>query len=496
MELWRTTAISLAAVLAALFAIALLAESAREGPAAVPAPRVEIEGGGLYPRFHPERHHYVARCGPGAPRLRVDAGDGTRVRIGSGRARSGSFAAATAARPGEDFELGVDQDGQAWVYQVRCLPRDFPAWSFERLRPGPRGMFTVAFRSPKLSRPWIVVFDGSGTPLWWHSPARPALWARVLADGNLAWPRSFGDGYGRDPRMALEIRSPTGELLELVRTRGSITDGHEYELLPGGDRLLVTYAPSSGIDLSRFGGPSETSVVFAEIQQVDPEGRVVWRWNSRRHIALAETGRWWYYVLSNPHPGPGGADTYDAVHINSIDRWGRDRLIITARHTDAVFAIDRTTGRILWKLGGTPTPRSLRFVGGSYPAHRLFGGAHDARIDGQGRLSIFDNATHRPRPPRVFRYDLDLRRRTATLVDTLTDPEVRRSHCCGSARPLDGGWIVSWGDNPLVSGFDAAGRLAFRLHLPAPSFRAVPVPAGAASPESLDRALERVELGR
>src|SRR5688500_18360529 len=109
MELWRTTAISLAAVLAAVFAIALLAEAAQQGDGEGTSPRVEIEGNGLHPRFHPERRHYVARCGPGAPRLHVEAGDGTRVTVGSGRPTSGSFVAGVPARPGQDFELGVDQ---------------------------------------------------------------------------------------------------------------------------------------------------------------------------------------------------------------------------------------------------------------------------------------------------------------------------------------------------------------------------------------------------
>ena len=87
-------------------------------------------------------------------------------------------------------------------------------------------------------------------------------------------------------------------------------------------------------------------------------------------------------------------------------------------------------------------------------------------------------------------YRLDLEQRRAVYRGQLNDSEVSRSHCCGSAREMsDGGWLVSWGDNPLVTGFDREGRIAFRLHLPASTFRAVPVPPGATSVRQLSRGM-------
>ena len=31
----------------------------------------------------------------------------------------------------------------------------------------------------------------------------------------------------------------------------------------------------------------------AELQQVSPNGQLLWDWKSQDHISLAETGRWW-----------------------------------------------------------------------------------------------------------------------------------------------------------------------------------------------------------
>ncbi|HEX8689955.1 MAG TPA: arylsulfotransferase family protein, partial [Solirubrobacterales bacterium] len=171
---------------------------------------------------------------------------------------------------------------------------------------------------------------------------------------------------------------------------------------------------------------------------------------------------------------------------------GRDEVVVSMRHTDAIYGIERSTGAIRWKLGGRETADSLRILGD--PALKLFGGQHDARVGKDGSLSVYDNGKDRPRRPRVVSYRLDLDRGTATYLGQLNDPRIEASHCCGSARPLSGGgWLVSWGDNPLVTAFDRARRTAFRLQLPAPTFRAVPVPAGATTVAKLDRGLERME---
>jgi len=379
-----------------------------------------------------------------------------------------------------------DSEAGAGLKRGIPLPAEFPPAQFESLRPVPRDLFVVTFPARDDRGSWVVVFDSGGMPRWWYLSGTRVLWGQVLQDGNLAWARSFGDGYGLDPRMAHEVRSESGKLLRLVRTRGAIVDGHEYRELPNGNVLLDTYVPEVA-DLRRFGGPKRGAIVSAEVQEVDPSGKVLWRWNSRGHISLRETGRWWRNVLSNPRHRL-QRETFDPVHINSIEPRGRGEVIISTRHTDAVYGIDRSTGEIGWKLGGTRTGKSLRVVGD--PAARPLGGQHDARIDRRGRLTVFDNGKDRPRRARVVFYRLDLRQGRALYRGQLNDPGVRRSHCCGSARETrGGGWLVSWGDNPLVTGFDRRGRIAFRLHLPASTFRAVPVPEGATGVARLSRGL-------
>lgn len=430
-----------------------------------PALPIEIER--LIPDFDPARSLYVARCGADRP---------------------------ADVESGEDFGFAIGDDGEGQrTYRVRCLPEDFPDWHFQRLGSSSPGMFVVAFKAEREARPWVIVFDHQGAPRWWYSPARKALWGQVLRDGDFSWARSFGDGYGLDPRMAHEVRSPTGELRRLVRTKGSIIDGHEYREVGDDGVLTATYVPETA-DLRRFGGPRRAAIVAAEVQELGPDGQLRWRWNSRDRIALAETGRWWRNVLSNPRRRLQGLPAFDPVHINSVEPRGADEVVISTRHTDATYGIRRSSGEIAWKLGGTETPESLRIVGD--PAEKLLGGQHDARIATDGTLSIYDNGKDRPRRPRVVFYRLEPAQGRATYLGQLNDPNVRRSHCCGSARELEGGgWLVSWGDNKLVTGFDAGGKVSFRLRLPASTYRAVPVPGAATTAARLHRAMDAMEGG-
>jgi hypothetical protein len=178
---------------------------------------------------------------------------------------------------------------------------------------------------------------------------------------------------------------------------------------------------------------------------------------------LAETGRWWP-ALHEPN--------YDITHVNSVEPDG-DSIIVSFRHLDAVYSIDRSTGDINWKLGGTETPESLKVKNdpfGDYP----LGGQHDARIDRHGNLTVFDDQTDpvcsaRPPapkcslPPRAVEYKIDEDAGTATLINSFSDPKVDSTWCCGGTRKTKNrGWIVAWGGVPKATGFAPDGTITQR----------------------------------
>ncbi|GIK78242.1 MAG: hypothetical protein BroJett022_19320 [Actinomycetes bacterium] len=417
----------------------------------------------LYPDFDPQVPDYVTRCNNGPVDVTVEAPVDTAVAVDGGPARNGTFTTTVPLASGQEFELATDTDVGTSTYHVRCLPNDFPDWTFTEYGPAQQKWYLVT------PRQYAVMFDGNGVPVWWrHDPIKPGDF-KLLPDGTLAV--SANDRY--------YIRDLDGNLLNTLRTVGTELDSHDLQLLPNGNYMLMSYKPRANpIDMTAYGGPPDGIALDAELQEVEPDGDLVWSWNSKDHVGLEETDHWW-----GDYAIPQAEDNeYDIVHINSMDATA-DSVVISLRHTDGIYEIDRDTGEVLWKLGGTPTPESLTVLGDPHASNPL-GGQHYARVNADGTLTAFDNGQGQGRPPRAVRYEIDEDAGTATLLEAVGDPDVPSAVCCGSARrSASGSWMMAWGGllstpHP-VSEFAPDGSRTFVLEFPGTfSYRADAVPAG------------------
>jgi hypothetical protein len=176
---------------------------------------------------------------------------------------------------------------------------------------------------------------------------------------------------------------------------------------------------------------------------------VVSEWHSLRHIPITDS-----YKKYEKKARRG----YDYFHLNSIREDGRGNLLISARHTNAVYLIDRRTGRVRWRLGG----RRSTFAMG---AGTRFEAQHDARFGPDGGISVFDNQSppEHGRESRALLIGLDLRARRARLVQEYEHPSEVHSDSQGSAQFLPSrDLLVGWGGkSPRFSEFDPSGRLVF-----------------------------------
>lgn len=432
---------------------------------------VEIEvSSTLIPAFAPEVSDYVTRC-PGATPvdISVTAPNGSSVSVDGGAPAGGEFTVPVPLEEGQGFQITVQTSTAPDTYFVRCLPSDFPEWTFDRISPPNNDFYVVdPMTFDTFTGRYLIAVDGWGVPVWWFKTNITPIDGRVLSTGNFASTPYDGSGTG------YEIRALDGTLLDTVAIIGGHTDIHDLVELPNGNFLLLEYRHRAGADLTACGGPSGVVVTDAVIQEVDPSGTLVREWNSKDHIAPEETGRWCGLI-----PGP----PYDIIHINSIEADGGS-VIASMRHTDSIYKIDWPSGEIVWKLGGTTVPgKSLAVLDDPYGAYP-FGGQHDARVHPDGTVSIHDNATGLSGPqahsPRAVRYAIDEDAGTAALVESITDPEVSSSFCCGSARRApSGAWVMSWGGDGLITEFAPDGSRAFRLSFPGFfSYRAFPVPGG------------------
>jgi outer membrane protein assembly factor BamB len=322
-----------------------------------------------------------------------------------------------------------------------------------------------------------MVLDSAGRLVWFH-PVRNGLQAydfriqtfhgrQVLTWWQGRFLGAFGAGQG-------VIYDAAGRRIARVRAgNGYESDLHEFKLTPRNTALLTIYNRVQA-SLSPVGGPARGTVLEGVVQEVDIDtGAVLFEWHSRRDVPLSES------YMKAPRTTRG--DPYDYFHVNSVDVDGDGNLLISARHTHAVYKVDRRTGRIIWRLGGK---RSDFRMG---PGTRFLW-QHDARRRADGAVTIFDNRARQPAPAirsRVLALRVDESARTAALVSEIRHPGRVLAASQGNAQTLpDGSVVVGWGGrNPIFSQFDARGRVLFDARFRDPdaeSYRAYRLPWAAA----------------
>jgi hypothetical protein len=471
---------SFALLFGLLISLALTACGSSDEPARAGEPRALVTTPSLKPGFSWKQHDYVLRCEGENVTVDVDTPSGWSATVGDSRSRSGSFSVNWAARVNRSLRVRFTKAGEpARNFHIRCLPKDFPPYRFERYRPGGPRLIMV-----ELER-YAVAFDRGGVPVWWYYATGNVNNARFMGDGTFTYAPVNGI-YSRD----FMVHRLDGKLVRKLEAVGNVvTDVHDLIRLRNGNYMLGAHRYVKGVDTRKFGGPASARLDTAQVQEITPSGRLVWKWDAWPRVKLAETGRWWDQVIEMGQP-------FDVHHWNSVDRRG-NRVLLSFRHLDAVLEINRRTGNVRWKLGGTRTAESLKVLKDPR-ARQPLGGQHDARYKRDGTITLLDNATGLEiQRPRALRYRVSPSRRTATMLKQVTDPEVDFSLGFASANLFPNGeWLVGWGAigrDGIIGGYTADGKPTFRLTTPyRVSYRANPVTTGSPTIPQLRRAMNRM----
>jgi hypothetical protein len=347
-----------------------------------------------------------------------------------------------------DQLMTIDAAGPAGTERafLRCLPADFPRLTARGVSPTP-GWYRAANFSPQ-SAPFAFILDERGVPVWYKRMPYPVI--GLFADGGgVAWRWWTGGGFPvEQPAVGLERRALDGTLVDEIELPGEAVGWHEHLLLPNGHRIVVLYtrralsgAPRTCIDAVTGATRTSTLAIDGDIVELDPAGNEVWRWQSEAHIDETETTQRFCFDV-DPSPA---VTTFglDLVHINAVDVVAGGDLVVTARHIDAVFRIDRSTSDIEWKLGGeNPRPGivHLTIVGDLRGGPR---GPHDGRLLPNGNLLVHDNHIGAAdATSRVVEYSIAGNAATLVWTRDATFP----SGTLGSARRLaDGTTVIGWG---------------------------------------------------
>ena len=307
-----------------------------------------------------------------------------------------------------------------------------------------------------------LVLDQQGRVVWFRpgpdgEPTTDLRVQRYKGEPVLTWWEGAANKYGEGRGQGVIADRNYKTIATVQAGNGEFVDLHEFLLTDRGTALITIYSRARR-DLTEFGGGRDDLVTQGMVQEIDIEtGKVLFEWESLDDVELDES-HW-------PLPS-GDIPSWDYFHINSVDEDAEGDLLVSARHTDAIYKIDRQTGEVEWRLGGK---RSDFEMG---PGTE-FGLQHDARFLDDGVIGLFDNAQkagegERQAPSSAKRLRLDTDRMRATLVERFAQPHGMWSETQGSAGwENDGGALVGWGSLGAFTRFAADGSVKLDGHLAA-----------------------------
>jgi hypothetical protein len=419
----------------------------------------------LRPAFSPSIYDYAVVCSPETNTLTLDM---TAVAEG---AVSLSQPSTTAWAPSASTTVSLTESQAAVVlardatgftqqYWIRCLPHDFPllvARAHPTVGSATPGWYLIGNLFVAAgSGPYAMIIDANGTPIWYHrmtsDQGNPTI-VTPLPDSTVGMTTTSNPSIGTLYLLNTWTTQP-------INTVGIPLDNHELRLLPNGDFMLLSYPMLTGVNLTGLKDyGSNSTILDCAVQEVDPQGNLVWDWRASNHIEPA---------MESAAPAGAGTDTSpaDVYHCNSIDVNAGGDVLISFRHMNAVLLVSKTTGNVVWKLGGTAYNKDgAQILTIQDDPEGAFYLQHDARFRPNGDISLFDDhpvAAGVTGGARGVEYALDFGAGRASVVW-----QYQRS--AGSAflgsfrRYADGSNLIGWGlytgtANLAFTEVDAAGQ--------------------------------------
>lgn len=224
-------------------------------------------------------------------------------------------------------------------------------------------------------------------------------------------------------------------IIDTISTINATGEVHDFQRMQNGNWLLMTHRLDT-MDLSAFTfdsiqGDDSTVIVGIGMQEIDQDNNVVFDWNSNDYIHPTETYDEYGYNKNN----------FDYSHANAVEEDEDGHILMSIRHMNAIYKINRFTGETIWILGGKSSDFTFVNDGG-------FSGQHDIRRMTNGNYSLFDNANMAsdPQITRGVEYTLDTVNWTATKAHEFIHPNPFFARAMGSYRVLDNGLgVIGYG---------------------------------------------------
>lgn len=306
--------------------------------------------------------------------------------------------------------LSLSQEPDYLDFQVSYSPDQFPANLF---------IHTMG-AEPR----YMAILDSTLNPSWFVNAGPLGLDFKVNQQ-KISY-------FNKADQSWVVVNEYMDEIDTLECVSGYRADYHDMIILPGGGYILQAY-DSMNVDMSQIvpGGHENASIITLIIQEFDANNSLIFHWNAWEHLNIAD-----YTNLNLTQPN------ITWTHGNSIEVDSDSNLIISNRRSSEVIKVDRTTGAVVWYLGGPNN--QYTFLNDSLNG---FSKQHDVRRINNGNIMMFDNGNeHNPPISRVVEYSINETEMTAELVWAFSHPLNLVGLAMGSAQRLpNNNTLINWG---------------------------------------------------
>jgi EmrB/QacA subfamily drug resistance transporter len=340
------------------------------------------------------------------------------------------------------------------------------------------GNFYNTTYPPMIGQSGPLIIDNALQPVWFKPVPKKDVASNLSLQTYhgkpaLSWWQGTITSTGETLTGEYEIVNQHYQRVATLRgTNGWVPTVHE--LIIRGNHAWVTVNKNLPMDLSKYGGAYNGSMIDAAVQEYNLKtGKLLYTWDALKHISLNDSQA---TLPTNGFP-------WDAYHVNSIQLLGNGKMLVSMRDTWAVYLVNIRTGRILWTLGGRHS--DFKFAQGAD-----FSWQHDVRAySGSKLLTMFDDHCCQETgggtyvsptaPSRGLVLKVNTATHTATATATYSHGSNFDSQYMGSLEPLPGGdEFVGWGSEQNLTEFTASGHMILDAYLPFPdlSYRATVEP--------------------
>ena len=315
---------------------------------------------------------------------------------------------------GKTFESKIQQ------FRTGGLPEQLPAFKLTNDDYELNGYILIKnFTDPGA----LILLNQKAEIVWYHmydtAVVRPFEFTH---DGNIL---SLVDS------SVIEETTLSGKLLRRINTKENGIDRLHHELFKNLKNQYVglTYTRKV-LDLSRLTGNVSDTLHADGIVVMDSTGKKVWDWDIFDHANPVKDDS----LLQRMK---------DWGHANSIAYDKDGHFLVSFRDFSQIWKIHSLTGEVIWKLGWNG---NFRIEGTEW-----FLKQHDAHINPDGDLTMFDNGTHLRGYSRVLALDIDVENFICRPVTDIKLGPSQTTYRMGSVRMIDSDHMLVCSPKKILS---------------------------------------------